>query len=105
MSTLTTTTIPRIARVALRAQPIHQARRSIAASAVAREVPIAEENEPNWTTFETRSMSRQNFQDLLQNRIPDVRVRRFLSADECESLVKIIKTHQIVGFLSTHRNN
>ncbi|GAD98458.1 hypothetical protein SNOG_14103 [Paecilomyces variotii No. 5] len=105
MSTLTTTTIPRISRAALRPQPFHHVRRSIAASTAAREVTIEESNEPNWTTFETRSISRQNFQDLLQNRIPDVRVRRFLSADECQSLVKIIKTHEIVSFPSAHRNN
>lgn len=98
MATLTNRPSLGLARVATGSRPITRHRR-MTVSATAREVPISSGDQTNWHTAKTLPLSRLNLRDLFQNRIPDVRVRNFLSADECQSLVNIIKTHQIVHSL------
>lgn len=98
MSTLIAQPSPRLARIALRSQPI-TCHRYMTASTAAREVPMPSDVPSNWYTHKTLPLSKQNIRHLFQNRIPDIRARKFLSADECQSLVKIIKTQQIVRIL------
>lgn len=50
----------------------------------------------NWHTLDDQSLSMQSIKQLLSNSIPTIRRRNFLSEDECQRLVEIIQTHEIV---------
>ncbi|KAI1106531.1 hypothetical protein F4804DRAFT_300304 [Jackrogersella minutella] len=51
----------------------------------------------NWSTLEDQPLTYRSVKNLLENTIPTIRQRNFLSNDECKKLVEIIKDHG-VGF-------
>lgn len=51
----------------------------------------------NWHTFEDQPMSLESLIDVFANRIPVFRVPGWLSPEECERMMQIMKTHDIVG--------
>jgi hypothetical protein len=53
----------------------------------------------NWSTFEDQEMTKNAMMSLFANEIPVVRQKHFLSPDECETLLEILKTHQMVYIL------
>ncbi|KAI3317694.1 hypothetical protein HD806DRAFT_514017 [Xylariaceae sp. AK1471] len=52
----------------------------------------------NWTTLEDQPLTGKSVKDLIQNVIPAIRHKSFLSADECSKLVHIVQQHQIGSY-------
>ncbi|OCL05614.1 hypothetical protein AOQ84DRAFT_298585 [Glonium stellatum] len=50
----------------------------------------------NWIKIEEQPLSSESLADLFSNRIPALRVRNFLSAQECERMVNVIQTQKII---------
>ncbi len=50
----------------------------------------------NWKNIEAQDMNRQSLFDLLAGTIPVIRQKDFLSQQECEEMVMILKSHDIV---------
>jgi hypothetical protein len=107
MSTSVAQPLSSMARVAIRSLRPISGRRNATANATTRSIPVSSgedflygtrPSKSNWSTIDTQLLSRESLHDLLQNKVPDVRVPSFLSGDECQSLVKIIKTHQIGSY-------
>lgn len=55
----------------------------------------------NWYTFEDQPLSLQSLIDVLADRLPVVREKGFLTPDEREKMLEVVKTHDIVR-LSQH---
>ncbi len=51
----------------------------------------------NWTTLEDQPLTGGSVKDLIENTIPSIRRRNFLSKNECSQLVGLIQQHQIVS--------
>ncbi|KAF3764030.1 hypothetical protein M406DRAFT_280107 [Cryphonectria parasitica EP155] len=51
----------------------------------------------HWRTLDDQSMSSSALMDAFANDIPLVRQRGFLTPEECEKMLDIVKTHKIVG--------
>jgi hypothetical protein len=51
----------------------------------------------NWYTFEDQPLSLQTFTDVLADRIPVVREKGFLTPDERQRMLEVVKTHNIVS--------
>jgi hypothetical protein len=50
----------------------------------------------NWKTFGDQPMTLASLLGVFANRIPVVRERGFLTQDECQKMLEIIKTHELV---------
>lgn len=50
----------------------------------------------NWKTLEVQAMNKQSLFDVFAGTIPVIRQKDFLSKEECEKMVKVLKTHDIV---------
>ncbi|KAJ8123797.1 hypothetical protein ONZ43_g338 [Nemania bipapillata] len=57
----------------------------------------------NWKTLHDQPLTTRSVNDLLQNTIPAIRHRNFLSADECSKLVDIVQKHQIGSYNQERR--
>lgn len=51
----------------------------------------------NWRTFEDQSLSLGSLIDVFAGRIPVVRVPGFLTPNEREKMLQIVKEHQLVS--------
>ncbi|KAK7966862.1 uncharacterized protein PG986_001139 [Apiospora aurea] len=51
----------------------------------------------NWSTFVDQQMTGHTASQLLSNQIPVVRAKGFLTPEECEKMLAILKTHEIVS--------
>jgi hypothetical protein len=51
----------------------------------------------NWRTFEDQPLSMGSLIDVFAGRIPVVRVPDFLTQDEREKMLEIVKEHQLVS--------
>ncbi|KAI0521400.1 hypothetical protein F5B22DRAFT_634765 [Xylaria bambusicola] len=51
----------------------------------------------NWTTLEDQPLTGKSVNDLVNNAIPTIRHRGFLSADRCRDLVHIVQQYQIAN--------
>ncbi|KAI0502804.1 hypothetical protein F5B22DRAFT_640628 [Xylaria bambusicola] len=58
----------------------------------------------NWFTFGEETLSSESIQRLLENRIPVVREKQFLTAEECRKLLEITKTHEISEYFDNVEN-
>lgn len=52
----------------------------------------------NWRTLEDQPLTRASIRDLFENTIPTIRHEKFLSKEECQKSVEVIKTHQIGSY-------
>ncbi|KAI1802051.1 hypothetical protein F4811DRAFT_531399 [Daldinia bambusicola] len=52
----------------------------------------------NWTTFEDEKMTVNAMMDLFANKIPVVRQQGFLSSEECERMLEVLKTHKMGAY-------
>ncbi|KAK1564267.1 uncharacterized protein LY79DRAFT_136241 [Colletotrichum navitas] len=52
----------------------------------------------NWSTFEDQPMSSGALIDVFADRIPVVRVKNFLTSDECTRMLEVIRTHQLGAY-------
>lgn len=50
----------------------------------------------NWKTFEPQDMNRQSLFDVFAGTIPVIRQKDVLSQEECQKMVKILESHDIV---------
>ncbi|KAK8066213.1 signal transduction protein [Apiospora hydei] len=53
----------------------------------------------NWSTFEDQQMNGHTVSQLLSNQIPVVRAKGFLTLEECEKMLAILKTHEMARSL------
>jgi hypothetical protein len=51
----------------------------------------------NWKTFRDQAIEKSSLVDLFANRIPVVRVPGVLNASECEQMLRIVETHELVS--------
>jgi hypothetical protein len=51
----------------------------------------------NWKTFEDQPISPRSLMDVFANRTPVVRVKEFLTQDECERMLQVVRTHKLVS--------
>lgn len=51
----------------------------------------------NWKTFRDQTVNKSTLTDLFANRIPVVRVPEVLSPSECEKMLRIVETHELVS--------
>ena len=54
----------------------------------------------NWRTLEDQPLTRESVRGLLNNAIPTIRHKAFLSKEECSRTVEIIQEHQVVSPVS-----
>ncbi|KAK9418508.1 putative Prolyl 4-hydroxylase alpha subunit Fe(2+) 2OG dioxygenase domain-containing protein [Seiridium unicorne] len=52
--------------------------------------------ETNWKTVEEQEMSKQSLFDVFSGSIPVIRQKKFLSQEECEKMVGVLKSHEIL---------
>jgi hypothetical protein len=55
----------------------------------------------NWKTFEDQDLSARSLIDVFANRAPVIRVKEFLTADERERMLQVVRTHKLVSSLIT----
>ncbi|KAI1342747.1 hypothetical protein F5Y15DRAFT_428705 [Xylariaceae sp. FL0016] len=51
-----------------------------------------------WTSLHDETLTPRSLYDLLNNRIPAIRVPRFLSGHECERMIDVISNHKIGAY-------
>jgi hypothetical protein len=64
---------------------------------VSEELPPKQLEIPGWLSTETPLLSSESIADLLANRIPDVHLPHFITPAECDKLISVIETHEIVS--------
>ncbi|KAI0974374.1 hypothetical protein F4678DRAFT_458341 [Xylaria arbuscula] len=52
----------------------------------------------NWSTFREAAVTSESVLQLLQNQIPVIREKEFLTQDECQRLLEITKSHKIGSY-------
>ncbi|KAK2038822.1 hypothetical protein LZ31DRAFT_477883 [Colletotrichum somersetense] len=55
----------------------------------------------NWTTFEDQPISSKALIDVFADRIPVVRVKNFLTLDECTRMLGVVRTHHLALYFDT----
>jgi hypothetical protein len=59
--------------------------------------PFTRDIPTNWSTFTDQKLTSRSLIDVFANRTPVVRVKGFLDPEECQRMLQVVRTHDIVG--------